>query len=583
MSGDAAPIARSGETPFGLGPWTVEPTLNQLRRGDECLRLEPKVMELLVHLAGRAGQVVHRDALLAAVWPGVVVGDDALTQAVIKLRRALGDTADRPVFIETISKRGYRLIAPVTRVPPMPAPLATAAPPAATPPPSTTPPADRRDGVRAWPARRRVTLAAVALLALAAAAAAVLGLRRGENLPEVIANLPASRAMLERQPSLRVQPLEALGPDPRVAVLARGLSADLATDLSTVPGLTVVTVAGPLASEEAGAPPMPVRYVVSGTVQGDAERLRVNVRLVEEPSGTQLWSQRFERPAHDVFKVQDELAAQLFEVLPVRVAEANRVRVARRYTRHLEAWGLFHQAQLAISARTREQNAAARELYRRAIALDPGFARAYAGVAFTHALDFRHRWTANRQQAIATAKQLAQTARRMAPDSPETLWVLAYVQWHLRQHHDALRVLEHALRLNPAYGDAYGLMGDIATDLGHPVQGIELLRAGARLAPNPGSVYHLLLGRAHYFVGDLQQSRHHLHEALMRNPGNVEAHVYLAAVAARSGDQATALWQVEEIRAAWPGFTARDWLDGYPLVASAQRQELQRRLEALGF
>src|SRR5688572_4039004 len=96
-----------------IGDWRVDPSRNELARGTESVRLEPKAVEVLVHLAGRAGEVVAREELLSAVWPGVVVGDDALTQAIIKLRKALGDDAHAPKYIETIAKRGYRLVAAV--------------------------------------------------------------------------------------------------------------------------------------------------------------------------------------------------------------------------------------------------------------------------------------------------------------------------------------------------------------------------------------------------------------------------------------------------------------------------------------
>lgn len=563
MAADPGPVGRPGPDELRVGPWTVDRMLNQVRRGDECLRLEPKAMELLVYLAERPGEVVTRDALLSAVWPGVVVGDDALTQAVIKLRRALGDSAEEPVFIETIAKRGYRLIAPVTRAP------AYGTPPAAAAVASRSPRGARWGAV------------AVALLV---AAGLVAGAHwRDARLPDVLSSLPAELSQLAAQPAVRIAPLEVLGDDPRLTVLARGLTADLATDLSSVPGLTVLGGGAPVGTADARAAAFPARYVVSGSVQGDSARLRVNVRLVDGESGAQLWSERFERPTGDLFAVQDDLATRIVAVLPVKVGEADRWRVARRYTRDLEAYALFHRAQVAIGAREREQNMAARELYWRAIGLDPTFARAYAGVALTHALDFRHQWTDNGRQALAKAQELAESARRMAPDSAETLWVLAYVQWHRRAYAEALRLLREAVRLNPSYGDAYGLMGDIYTDLGRPADGIALLRVGMRLTPNPGAVYYLLLGRAYYFAGDLEQARVNLREALARNPGTVEANLYLAAVAARGGDRAIALWHADEVRALRPDFKVREWLTVYPLDDGAQREELLRRLTDLGF
>src|SRR5438105_1385283 len=98
---------------FCVGPWLVTPALDELRRGEERVRLEPKAMEVLLFLAARRGEPVSREELLSGVWPNVLVGDDVLTQAVTKLRKALGDDARSPTYIETISKRGYRLVAPV--------------------------------------------------------------------------------------------------------------------------------------------------------------------------------------------------------------------------------------------------------------------------------------------------------------------------------------------------------------------------------------------------------------------------------------------------------------------------------------
>src|SRR3954471_5786755 len=95
-------------TSLQIGDWTVAPTLNQLTACGRTVKLEPKSMAVLLHLADRHGQVVAREALLAAAWPGAVVGDDSLTQVILKLRKALGDGRGKPAYIQTISKAGYR-------------------------------------------------------------------------------------------------------------------------------------------------------------------------------------------------------------------------------------------------------------------------------------------------------------------------------------------------------------------------------------------------------------------------------------------------------------------------------------------
>jgi DNA-binding winged helix-turn-helix (wHTH) protein len=102
------------EAPFLLGPWQIDPAACELRNGGGVVRLRPKVMDLLVAFARNPGRVLSKQCLLDMVWPEVTVGDASLTVAVGELRDALGDHPEQPVYIETIPRRGYRLIAPVT-------------------------------------------------------------------------------------------------------------------------------------------------------------------------------------------------------------------------------------------------------------------------------------------------------------------------------------------------------------------------------------------------------------------------------------------------------------------------------------
>jgi DNA-binding winged helix-turn-helix (wHTH) protein len=100
--------------PFRIGAWRVDPAACELRNGDGVTRLRPKVMDLLVVFARHPGEVLSKHCLLDMVWPEVTVGDASLTVAVGELRDALGDHPEQPVFIETIPRRGYRMIADVT-------------------------------------------------------------------------------------------------------------------------------------------------------------------------------------------------------------------------------------------------------------------------------------------------------------------------------------------------------------------------------------------------------------------------------------------------------------------------------------
>jgi DNA-binding winged helix-turn-helix (wHTH) protein/TolB-like protein/Tfp pilus assembly protein PilF len=547
-----------------VGDWSVEAALNELVGNGKTVKLEPKAMAVLCYLAGRPGEVVSRDALLSAVWPGVVVSDDSLTQAVIKLRKALGDTAESPPYIQTIPKGGYRLVAAVTRCEtPAPAVAGVAIPPAGQ------------------PNRRRAAL--LGLAGIAAVLLAVVSVWRYKDgmVSEVSPTTAAIDAARAVQPTVSITPLEALGDDRQAALLARGITADLITDLSKVAGVSLVVTAPPAGAETTGA--TAVRYVVSGSVQRAGERLRLHVRLTDAQTGKQLWSERFDRTVSDLFAMQEELVPKLLQILPAKVSEAELRRIARHHTRNLDAYEYFQRGQAALLVRQQEENEAAREMFRRAIALDASFALAYAALAQTYVADHRNQWTKDRAAALERAFKLALAAHEINSDVRETYWVLALVHLERGQHEQALQYLETAVRLYPSFADAYALMGGINAYLGESTQALRLVHTAMRLNPDAGYLYLLILGRAHFALGDMEQARLNLEHALMRNPVNLEARVYLAASQVVAGNRDAASWEAEEIRSLQPDFSSRAWLATHPLTDLKLRATLAQALGRLGF
>jgi len=550
-----------------VGEWRVAPELNQISRAGECARVEPKAIELLVFLVQRRGEVVSREELLTALWPGVIVGDNALTQVVTKLRKALGDTAREPTYIEAISKRGYRLIAPVERLDRPEQPQRSAEAPGL--------------GESRPPLRRRVV--AGALAALAVATTVWLVQRPSDDDVSSVRALPPSSPQAVKLPTVIVRPIEAIGEDAE-KLIARGLTADLINDLSKVSGLWVVsgreTDGTTLRDSGKATSPSAGRYALAGTLQFDGKTLRLHVRLSDFNNGRQLWSHRFEREVRDLFAVQDELVRSILEQLPIKVSQAEMAGLAQRYTRNVAAYEHFLRGQAAVQARRRAQNDLARELYWKAIELDPAFSRAYAGLAMTYALAYQLGW--DDEAALGRALEFAGTAEQMSPAMPEAHWVLGFVETQRRRHSDAIRHLQHALRLSPSYADAYALLGGIRTYTGQPAEGVALLRTALRLNPDAGSLYFLLLGRALYFLDEHEQARVNLQQALARNLENVEARVYLAAVLGQLGDQEGAAWQANEIRVFEPNFSANRWLATYPMTDKPQKERLAQALLLLG-
>jgi DNA-binding winged helix-turn-helix (wHTH) protein/TolB-like protein/Tfp pilus assembly protein PilF len=552
-----------------IGEWRADRTTNELVRAGNTVRVEPKAMEVLMVLAERAGRVVSREDLLAAVWPGVIVGDEALTQSVIKLRRALDDNPRSPAYIETISKRGYRLIAPVRKGLTVPQ-AGEAGEPAA------------QQAEPAGISRRGRWLGAVAGLTLVLAVAGVYFLQAERSPGPAESDADAfdlGDGRREALVTITVLPFDSLGSDARQAYLARGISSDLMTDLSRLSGLRLIS-----ASESpAGAQPArTARYVVSGTVQREADMLRVNIRLTDARTNEQLWAERFERPFGDLFTIQNEISRRLVEQLPARLGDAERRRLATRYTRNLEAYDRFLRGQALFLVRRVDENEQARAYYRSALELDPEFARAYAGLAMTYAMDYRLQGSPESSAALTRAFELAEAARLIDPEIPEIYWALGFVHVQSRRHEQAILFLQKAIELNRSYADAYALMGGIHTYIGQPAKSVPLLRTALRLNPGGGHLYFLILGRAYLFENDIEQALINLREAIARNPVNVETRLYLAAALVAAGDQRAAEWEAEEIRTQEPGFSTRNWLETYPLTGARERARLLELLAEAG-
>jgi DNA-binding winged helix-turn-helix (wHTH) protein/TolB-like protein len=534
-----------------IGEWSVDPETNELTRGTETVRIEPKAMDVLVLLADRAGRVVGREELFVTVWPGVVVGDEAITQTIIKLRKALGDNPRSPSYIETIAKRGYRLIASVERTAPVEN-VATGV--------------DRAgDGARRF---RPVWFAAL-FAALAAVGAYLLPMGpRGDAVLDTIGVEDS------RQPGwvgITIVPFESVGVDAEQAYLASGISDNLMTDLARVSGLRVIRES---AAATSGAKRSSARYRVSGSVQREGGTLRISIHLVDAETREQLWSERFERQFGELFAIQDDMTATLVNLLPAKLSNVERQRLAKRHTRSLEAYDYFLQGRVLFLVRGGAENEEARALYRKALDADPKFARAYASMALTYAMDYRLGLSADRAAALDRAFELAETARQIDPDVPEVYWSLGFVHAQSRRHEKAIESLQKAIELDRSFADAYALLGGVLTYIGRPAQSIPLLRQAMRLNPDGGYLYFLLLGRAFLFENDVEQALINLRAASLRNPADVETRIYLAAASAAGGDRRAAAWEGHEIRSLEPNFSLRDWLATYPMVSSRHTERL---------
>ncbi|RMH47405.1 MAG: hypothetical protein D6688_03575 [Alphaproteobacteria bacterium] len=539
-----------------VGECTVDPSTNEVTRDGEILHLEPRSMEVLGLLIRRAGEVVSREELQDEVWGEVVVGDESLTNAIIKIRRAFGDDARNPRYVETIPKRGYRLIAPVGLATPSDAAAGAAGP-------------SRRAGLR-------VPLI-VALMAGAAMLAILVWTQFPTTKPSASPTEP--RALHVHPPGdllrVGVRSFQGFGDDVANAYLARGIEETVINRLSGRPDLVLMRASD-------GAEPI-VDLVIEGSVRAVDGALSASFRILDAHDGAILASEEIAPPVHEPLALEQEVERKILGALARDLERAGLNQRAAGYTDSTDAFDLFLQARAALLLRTADGNRRARRLYRESISHDPRFARAYGGLALTLAADYRNGWAEDPQSALEDALRMAQTALQIAPDLPEQHWVVGYVRTQQRRFQEATEALTAALRLQPEYADAYALLGGIATYDGRPEETVPLLRKAIRLRPQAGYLYYLLLGRAYYFMDQCDQAEINLGEALHRNAESIEAHLYHAACLVRSGHLDDAEWEREEVSAVAPGLTLREFFASYPLNAADRIRRLQADLETAGF
>lgn len=545
---------------FHVADWEVQPSSNRIRRGDTEVKLEPKVMALLAYLASRRNELVTREQLEREIWGRTVVSYDALTSSIIKLRKALGDDSRNPRFIETVSKKGYRLIAPVH--------------PAHEPAPTADVPAPARSGN---PPRRNLLVAGLVTVLIMTGMLAIFF--RGDD------SRPAPAAL--DRPSIVVLPFDNLGNDPAQAYLADGVTADITTSLSKLSGLYVIASSSVLSYRDASADPkqvadaLRVRYVLEGNVRRIGNRLRVNAQLVDAATGFHLWAERYDRDMKDVLDVQDDITVKIVSALSVKLTETEMRRSAKRYTVNIEAYDEFLRGQALYVRGTPEENLQARALFQQAIDRDPGFARAYGAMALSYVDEFRFGLGKN-PVALERALELAKRAVSLDDQLPQAYRALSYAHLHRREYQSSIDAIQRTIALDPNDTD-----GQASLALSHMYDGdyetaVRLLRDVMRLNPHYPARYASALGHAYYFLGRHEDAVTTLRDAIERNASLLSSHVFYTAALSHLGRKDEAAWAASQIRALSQNFAAENVSEMFPIKDPAKQRTLIDDLKRTG-
>jgi TolB-like protein/DNA-binding winged helix-turn-helix (wHTH) protein/Flp pilus assembly protein TadD len=535
----------------------VDPAALSIDRDGEAVRVEAKVMQVLLTLANAGGDVVSRAAIEQSVWPGRVVTDDTVTNAVVKLRKALKDNPRQPRVVETIAKRGYRLLI---------RPRFEAADPTA--------------GSQSAANWQRTGLL-VLLLVITAAIGALL--MWNDDNTEAVRKPVASVA-----PSIAVIPLNTLGDVNTERYFAEGITLDLITELSRVPGLLVISPDTAFEYRERSIDDRTVgtetgvSYLVRGGVQRSAERLRINVRLVETESGSTLWAERFDGTPDQIFRIQDRVVSGIAIALRKQLGQPFLVPRRNSVTRSVAAYDAFLHGQERYGRRTPADNREAQAHFEHAVDLDPTFARAFAGLALTWSRQAIDGWTDAPEEALIKAYELANTASNINSNIPQVHFVLGQVLLFRGQHEQAATAASTAIELNPNYADAYALLAWVLHYSGRTDQALNALQEGLKRNPNSSASYHEITGEIHFATERYRQAVQEFQATLARNPTHMRARLWLAASYMKLGQHEQAAWEVQEVLNIHPGASLSQLPRAFPLKDPRQLDTLTEALRRSG-
>ncbi len=507
---------------FTLGPWRVNVSLDEVSgqgpHAGKLHKLEPRAMRLLVVLAQAGGEVVMADALLDAVWPGLVVTPSSLYDAVAQLRKVLG-----PDHIATVPRKGYRLVTPV--VSELPAvPVAAAGPPATSP---------------AAPTSRLATLPAAATTAAPAATDEPrLGPRSVAVLPFVMRGLPES-----------------------LSFLSESLTGALISELSRQPGLAVVALGTMLTFGQKHPPPqqlaadLGVRYVVDGQLEQRGEALHVGVQVVDGRRGTQTWADEFTLPANAWHATASEVVGRLARALRFELNDlASRENATATSDTEVQARAFAAQAwvQLFALAQTPDTNRRATRLARSAVALAPELSQGWMCLAYADWRAGQFHWSDEpRDEQMARAVAEAERAVALDPRDPDAHYVLSLtVRYFLGQRLRADEALRHCLRLSPSYAPAYGLLALSLVRHGRHDEARANCDKAFGLSPMEPLrvIWHLVRAEASLATGDPQTALDEVQRGLVVNPTYGQLYVAGAVAAWRLGAADLAREWIEMLR-----------------------------------
>ncbi len=412
---DAGPVYRFGDC-------EVNTRLRQVRCAGRLVEPQPKAFDVLVYLIEHRDRVVDKDELLEKLWPGVVVSESALTQALRKARSMVGDDGTRQAMIRTVQRRGFRFVCPLEEDPPAPAHA---------------------------PAR------------------------------------PAeAQAVSLSEPSVAVLPFADMSPAKDQEYFCDGMAEEIINALVRIPGLSVAARTSSFAFKQRAddvreiARQLGVRSILEGSVRKAGEQLRVTAQLIDARTGFHLWSERWDRGLSDMFAIQDEIAARIAQLAG---AHTSTTPAEAGGPPEITAGELHRRGMAYVHRFGQRSQRFAIELFRQALVLDPECPDSWSGLAMSNALLYRY--SMSTEQYRDEARRAAARAVAIDPESAATWTARGVVATLDGDFAGAEAAFERAIANDPECFEAHYYYGRACSSEGLYERAATLYERAASLQP----------------------------------------------------------------------------------------------------
>jgi TolB-like protein len=522
---------------YQFGQYELDHATVELRAEGKTISIEPQVFGLLSLLVENHDRLVSKEEIIEKVWDGRIVSDAAVASRVKSARQALGDDGKSQQFIRTIHRKGFRFVADV-----------------------------------------RVSHGTKTFVTVASDSTTVGG--------AVVDQLFGQRS----RPSLAVLPFRLIGDGGRHAALAIAMPGELITELSrlrwlfvTARGSSFRLRSSDIEFSDVGRL-LRVRYCLMGTLEVLDRRVMVTVELADTADGGIVWADRFAGQIDDVHAMREDIRARVLTALEIQIPVHEAALARLGASENLSAWSAYHLAQQHMYRFNRVDNEAAAVLFQRAVALDPNFARAHAGLSFIHFQTAFMRYTDDFAGEKVLARRCAERGLELDPLDPFVNFTMGRTFWLDGDLQSSLGWLERSTTISPHF--AQGIYARAWTEAlaSRPQESRLHVDLAMRLSPLDPLYYAMLGTRAftHMAVGEDAAAAEWADRAA-RSPG---AHVLIAMIGAAahalSGDTVRARYWAANVRDRNASLNREDFCRAFPMKSEQMRTRVVQALAQLG-